>query len=76
VVLVQQRQFAAAVPLLEQAARDPEFIEAQLNLGIALQEAGDTARARQQYQKVIAAGSKHARERDAARALLGQLGTR
>ncbi len=76
VVLVQQRQYAAAVPWLEQAARDPQFIEAQLNLGIALQEAGDTARARQQYVKVIAAGSKHARERDAARTLLAQLGSR
>jgi arylsulfatase A-like enzyme/Tfp pilus assembly protein PilF len=76
VVLVQQRQFAAALPWLQQAARDPEFIEAQLNLGIALQEAGEIAGARQQYLKVIAAGSKHARERDAARALLAQLGPR
>jgi choline-sulfatase len=76
VVLVQQRQFAAAVPLLEQAARDPEFIEAQLNLGIALQEAGDVARARQQYLKVVAAGPKHPRERDAARTLLAQLDAR
>jgi tetratricopeptide (TPR) repeat protein len=76
VVLVQQRQYAAAVPWLEQAARDPQFIEAQLNLGIALQEVGDTTRARQQYVKVIAAGSKHARERDAARTLLAQLGSR
>ena len=76
VVLVQQRQYAAAVPWLEQAARDPQFIEAQLNLGIALQEAGDTARARQQYAKVIAGGSKHPRERDAARTLLAQLGSR
>ena len=64
------------MPWLEQAARDPQFIEAQLNLGIALQEAGDAARARQQYAKVIAAGSKHARERDAARTLLAQLGSR
>jgi Flp pilus assembly protein TadD len=76
VVLVQQRQFAAAVTVLEQAARDPEFIEAQLNLGIALQESGDVARARQQYLKVSAAGSRHARERDAAKALLTQLGAR
>ncbi|MEO7134045.1 MAG: tetratricopeptide repeat protein, partial [Vicinamibacterales bacterium] len=76
VVLVQQRQYASAVPWLEQAARDPQFIEAQLNLGIALQEAGDATRARQQYVKVIAAGSKHARERDAARTLLAQLGSR
>ena len=76
VVLVQQRQYAAAVPWLEQAARDPQFIEAQLNLGIALQEAGDTVRARQQYTKVIAAGANHPRERDAARTLLAQLGSR
>ena len=76
VVLVQQAQYAAAIPWLEQAARDPLFIEAQLNLGIALQQAGDTTRARQQYVKVLAAGAKHARERDAARTLLAQLGSK
>ena len=76
VVLVQQRQYAAAVPWLEQAARDPDFIEAQLNLGIALQEAGDLTRARQQYLKVGAAGPRHARERDVARLLLEKLGSR
>ena len=74
VILVQQRQAAAAVPWLEQAAQDPSFVEAQLNLGIALQESGNAARARQQYRKVIATAGSHPREKEAARALLAQLG--
>jgi choline-sulfatase len=74
VILVQQKQAAAAVPWLEQAAQDPSFVEAQLNLGIALHESGNAARARQQYQKVIAAAGSHPREKEAARALLAQLG--
>jgi arylsulfatase A-like enzyme/Flp pilus assembly protein TadD len=73
VVLVQQRRPAEAVAWLEQAAQDPAFVEAQLNLGIALQEAGDPDRARRQYKKVLAAAGSRARERDAARALLAQL---
>ena len=74
VILVQQHQAAAAVPWLEQAAQDPSFVEAQLNLGIALQESGNAARARQQYLKVIATAGSHPREKEAARALLAQLG--
>jgi choline-sulfatase len=74
VILVEQKQAAAAVPWLEQAAQDPSFVEAQLNLGIALQESGNVARARQQYQKVIAATGSYPREKAAARELLAQLG--
>ena len=73
VILVEQQRPADAVAWLEQAARDPAFIEAQLNLGIALQESGNLQRAKEQYRKVVAAAGAQARERDAARALLAQL---
>ena len=72
-ILVQQKKAAEAVKYLEKAASDPAFIEAQLNLGIALQESGDLERAKAQYRRVAAAPNDHARERDAARALLAQL---
>lgn len=72
VVLVQQGQAAEAVTWLERAARDPQFVEAQLNLGIALQQAGNVARARAQF-RIVAATRGRTRERDAARALLGQM---
>lgn len=73
VVLVQQQRAAEAVPWLERAARDPEFREAQLNLGIALQQSGQRERAAAQYRR-IAAQTAPSAERDAARALLAQLG--
>jgi len=73
VVLVQQQRAADAVPWLERAAQDPAFVEAQLNLGIALQESGNLPRAVSQYRKVLATPGPHERERDAARTLLGQL---
>jgi Tfp pilus assembly protein PilF len=73
VVLVQQRRAADAVPWLERAAQDPAFVEAQLNLGIALQESGNLPRAVTQYRKVLSMPGSHAREREAARALLGNL---
>ena len=73
VVLVQQRRAADAVPWLERAAQDPAFVEAQLNLGIALQESGNLPRAAMQYRKVLSTPGPYAREREAARALLGNL---
>ncbi len=76
VALVQQKQPAEAVKWLEKAAGDPAFIEAQLNLGIALQESGDVARARTQFRKVVVAAKTHPREADAARTLLAQLDKR
>ncbi len=75
VVLVQQGRAAEAVPWLERASRDPQFVEAQLNLGIALQQSGNLTRAREQY-RIVAATGGHTRERDAARALLGQMDQR
>ena len=74
--VVQQQRAPAAVPFLEQAARDESFVEAQLNLGIALQQSGDSARAAAQYRKVLAAPARYARERDAARTLLAQVDRR
>jgi len=74
-VLVQQQRPAEAVPWLEQAARDPAFTGAQLNLGIALQQAGQPDRAVAQYRKVAALPTP-SREREAARALLAQMGPR
>ncbi len=73
VVLIQQKQPADAVRWLEQAARDPSFVEAQLNLAIALQEAGELERAKAQYRRVVSASGPHAKEREAARTLLSQL---
>jgi arylsulfatase A-like enzyme/Flp pilus assembly protein TadD len=74
VVLVQQRRASEAIRWLERAATlDPDFVEARLNLGIALQESGDSARAAEQYRAVLAARGPHAKEREAARALLMQV---
>ena len=72
-VLVQQKQPGDAIRWLEQAAKDPAFVEAQLNLGIALQESGDTERAKAQYRKVLTTKGLHMKEREAARSLLAQL---
>ena len=72
-VLVQQKQLPEAMRWLEQAAKDPLFVEAQLNLGIALQESGNSERAKAQYRLVLAAKNAAVRERDAARTLLAQL---
>lgn len=71
-VLVQQQRAAEAIPWLERAARDAAFMEAQLNLGIALQQAGQLDRATAQYRKVASMAAP-SRERAAARTLLGQL---
>jgi arylsulfatase A-like enzyme/tetratricopeptide (TPR) repeat protein len=72
-ILVQQKRAAEAIRWLEQAARDPNFVEAQLNLGIALQESGDIERAKAQYQKVLSITGPQVKEREAARTLLAQL---
>lgn len=65
---------AEALPLLRQAlAIEPAFVEAWLNLGIAAQQAGDLATARDAYAAVLAAAPRDARERRAARELLANL---
>jgi hypothetical protein len=61
--------------LFERAlAAAPDFQEARLNLGIALQESGQTARAEEVYRQVLAAPARYKRERDAAAKLLASLG--
>ena len=52
----------------------PDFVEARLNLALALQEAGDTKRAIVLYRQVLAAPPRYAREREAAGKLLAALG--
>jgi len=75
VLLIEAKHPAEAIPWLERAtAAAPDFVEARLNLGIALQEAGQTARAAEIYRSILAAPPRFARERDAARKLLASLG--
>ena len=74
VILVQEKRPAEAVAWFERAiANDPRFIEAQLNLAIALHESGQRDRALAQYRRVERLAPSGARERAAARALRQQL---
>ncbi|HYK00970.1 MAG TPA: sulfatase-like hydrolase/transferase [Thermoanaerobaculia bacterium] len=77
VLLVQQRLPREALPYFETAIRNqPDFYEAQLNRGIALQEAGDRAGAVAQYRALLEklpAGPRYDTQRDAARTLLASL---
>ena len=74
VLLVQRQQAREAVPLLRRALEvDGRFVEARLNLGIACQESGDAACAREAYSAVLRDAVPGARERQAAQALLGGL---
>lgn len=71
VLEVQAGRAAEGIRWFEKAlGRAPDFVEARLNLGIACQEAGQTGRARAEYQAVLRAPARFARERDAARTLL------
>jgi Flp pilus assembly protein TadD len=78
VLLVQQRRAREAVAYFDTAIRlQPDFYEAQLNRGIALQEAGDRAGAVRQYRELLAklpAGRAFDEQRSAARSLLAGLG--
>ena len=65
--LTRQSWFERAI------AAAPDFVEARLNLGIALQESGQSARAADAYRQVLAAPAKYKRERDAAAKLLASL---
>jgi len=74
VLLVEAHRPAEAVPWLERAVgAAPNFVEARLNLGIALQEAGDAKRATIVYRQVLAAPARFKREREAAAKLLTSL---
>jgi Flp pilus assembly protein TadD len=77
VLLVEAHRPGEAVPWLERAiAASPDSVEARLNLGIALQQAGQTERARSIYRDVLRAPARFARERQAAATLLESLGAR
>jgi cytochrome c-type biogenesis protein CcmH len=74
VLLVEAQKPAEAVAWFERAiAASPEFVEARLNLGIALQQSGQPARAAEIYRAILSAPKKYARERDAAAKLLASL---
>jgi tetratricopeptide (TPR) repeat protein len=75
VLLVEAQHPADAVPLFEQAlAVAPDFAEARLNLGIALQNAGKSDLAAAQYRQILATSGSHPREKDAATKLLAAMG--
>jgi choline-sulfatase len=75
VILVEARRPADAVPYFERALiASPDLVEARLNLGIALQQSGQPARAAAAYRQVLVSPARHRRERDAAAKLLAALG--
>ncbi|PYR04141.1 MAG: hypothetical protein DMG00_24545, partial [Acidobacteria bacterium] len=66
VLLVESHRPAEAVPWLERAvAASPDFVEARLNLGIALQQSGQIDDAASVYRDVLHAPARFARERQA-----------
>ncbi|MEA2491472.1 MAG: hypothetical protein QOH21_3264, partial [Acidobacteriota bacterium] len=76
-LLVQQRQSAQSLQYFKIALElQPDFYEAQLNYGIALQESGMLQAAAAQYQSLLAKlppGSAYDQQRKAARTLLDTL---
>jgi Flp pilus assembly protein TadD len=74
VLLVETGRPAEAVPVFEKAVTsDPTLWEARLNLGIALQTAGQLDAAAAAYRAVLAAPARFDRERRAAAELLASL---
>jgi arylsulfatase A-like enzyme/Flp pilus assembly protein TadD len=75
VLLVQGGKPGDAIPWLERAvAQSPDFYEAKLNLGIALQESGERDRAASVYREIVErAPERFAREKKAAGDLLKQI---
>jgi tetratricopeptide (TPR) repeat protein len=77
VLLVQQQRPREAIPHFDTALRiQPDFYEAQLNRGIALQEAGDRAAAAAQYRTLLSKlppGRAFDAQRNAARTLLASV---
>jgi Flp pilus assembly protein TadD len=75
VLLVEAKRPGEAVGWFQRAIdQSPDFVEARLNLGIALQQAGDAVHAREAYRAVLASAGSHTREKDAASKLLASLG--
>ncbi len=75
VLLVEAKRPGEAIAWLERAAETPDAVEAQLNLGIALQESGHRDRAIAAYRRVLAAKGG-GREKEAAAKLLAAMGAR
>jgi protein O-GlcNAc transferase len=74
VLLVQGGRGTEAVSWFERAlVSAPRFYQAWLNLGIACQETGNVARAREAYRQVLALAPAGAAERAAASRLLASL---
>lgn len=74
VLLVQAGRPAAAIGWFTRAlARDPGLHAARLNLGIAYQQSGQAALARQTFLELQRRAPRGSRERDAAGTLLGSL---
>jgi tetratricopeptide (TPR) repeat protein len=74
-LLVEANRAPEAVAWLERAvAAAPDLVDARLNLGIALQQAGDTTRAAESYRAVLAAAGSDSRQKQAAAHLLAALG--
>jgi Tfp pilus assembly protein PilF len=75
VLLVEAQKPAEAAAWFEGAlTAAPDLVEARLNLGIARQQSGDTARAADAYRAVLAARGDHPREKQAAAKLLAAIG--
>ena len=73
VLLVEEHRAAEAAAWFERALQaSPGFVEARLNLGIALHQSGQETRAAEQYRRVLAAPGA-AREKAAAVKLLRAL---
>ena len=73
--MVNTGRAAAAIPLLERVlAVSPDFYEAWLNLGVALQATGDGARAADACRRVLAAPPRYAAPRRDAARLLASIG--
>jgi arylsulfatase A-like enzyme/Flp pilus assembly protein TadD len=73
VLLVEAQRPGEAIAWFERATTAaPDFVEAHLNLGIALQQSGQVTRAAEQYRRVLAS-SGAAREKAAAGKLLRAL---
>ena len=75
VLPVEAHRPADAIPWFERAvAAAPDATEPRLNLGIALQESGQRARAAETYRDVLKMPARFARERAVAAKLLAALG--
>jgi Flp pilus assembly protein TadD len=72
-ILVQQKQTARGIPLLQQALnKSPDAAEIQYHLAAAYAQSGDVVRARSELERLLANGLAFPQEAEAS-ALLKQL---